>query len=969
MKVILWKALCVLCVLCGSRVGAAERPNIVVLFADDMGFSDIGCFGSEIETPRLDRLAADGLRFTHFYNTGRCCPSRASILTGLYSHQADIGHMAGDIGVPGYRDRLSFNAVTLAEVLGASGYHTIMTGKWHLGWRDEGSPTARGFQHFYGTRGFIDSYFTIVPHTEIYLGEKVVLPVTETPVNHLKPDEEWYTTDVFTDYALHFIEEVRKQDDHPFFLYLAYNAPHFPLHAKPEDVEKYRGRYRDGWAKFREARSRRLVELGILGKGWELSPPDVPAWESLTEQQREDMDFKMALFAAIIDRLDRNIGRVVDHLKKIGELDNTLLVFVSDNGGTKETGLFGIKGEQHTVDNYNQWGRKGGWSSSYGQGWANLSNAPFRRYKRENHEGGVSAPCIVHWPEGIEAKGALRHQVAHLIDLMPTFVEVAGAEYPDKCNGHEIQPMAGRSLVPSFGEDAPEPRTLFWEHEGNRAVRDGDWKLVGSRKGPWELYHMRRDRTELRDLSSARPEKFSALEAKWDAWAEKVGVLIPDEFDAAKNAFNKKKQKPEKAAAAPDSKRNFLMCEPGDLLFSDDFDPDSVSARWFYKGEFALRGDALVRTKVDPDESHRVFLKDPEFHNTIVQFDFKYEGLTNDLRLVTGSGGHYNSVVQCRRDRFQVNTPVDREAGFMPSHIGECARIFVPGEWHTMTVEFWNDEIIAHVDGEHFVLGAHPIIDRTRTYFAFQFDRPSAAIDNVRVWQAAGQREDWPETRERLAQRQETRAPVIRDPVDRYKFVYTNVKSRLTRSDETYRRLVQRHDELQRALHDEYPEAFRTHKELSKSISATKQRLKATDPEFKPMESAVHKARRAEDAYVVSKNPRLQKLPAHRYNSELDLARVRLEAEKDPGLLALIAETARRQAVLESRFPEAFASVDAQVDHRNALRRALNDDPKFQEQNRAVADVLRAIKEYERSAEPRLVELEAASKAYQQSRD
>ena len=523
--------------------GGAPRPNIVVLFADDMGYSDIGCFGSEIETPNLDKLAANGVRFSHFYNTGRCCPSRASILTGLYQHQADIGHMAGDLGVRGYRDRLSFNAVTLAEVLGGAGYHTIMSGKWHLGWRDEGCPTARGFEHFYGTRGYIDSYYTIVPRTEVYLNEKLVLPVTEKPVNHLKPGEEWYTTDVFTDYALHFMDEVRKKDDEPFFLYLAYNAPHFPLHAKPEDVKKYRGRYREGWKAFRERRYARLKELGIVDRNWPLSKLDVPQWDSLTDKQRDDMDFKMALFAAIVDRLDQSVGRVVDHLRKIGELDNTLLVFVSDNGGTKETGLLGIKGEQNTVENYDSWARVGGWSSSYGQGWANLSNTPFRRYKRENHEGGVSAPFVAHWPKGIKTRGAMRHQVAHLIDLMPTFVEVAGAKYPAKYKGNEIQPMEGRSLTPFFDSGRTEPRTLFWEHEGNRAVRNGDWKLVGSRNEPWELYRIDRDRTELNDLSVDEPERFSALKKQWDAWAEKVNVLTPEEFESTRKAFNAKRKK------------------------------------------------------------------------------------------------------------------------------------------------------------------------------------------------------------------------------------------------------------------------------------------------------------------------------------------------------------------------------------------------------------------------------------------
>ena len=248
-KNVMWTRVLV-CLAVSSQLIANDRPNIVVLFADDMGFSDVGCYGSEIDTPNIDRLAAGGLQYTHFYNTGRCCPSRASILTGLYSHQAGIGHMLGPTDEPAYRDVLSFDAVTLAEVLGAAGYHTIMTGKWHLGWKNEGSPTARGFQHFYGTRGFIDSYYTIVRLTEVYLDDKLVLPVGDNPINHLKPDEEWYTTDAFTDYALHFIDEVNKQDDEPYFLYLAYNAPHFPLHAKPEDVSKYRGKYKTGWVKI-----------------------------------------------------------------------------------------------------------------------------------------------------------------------------------------------------------------------------------------------------------------------------------------------------------------------------------------------------------------------------------------------------------------------------------------------------------------------------------------------------------------------------------------------------------------------------------------------------------------------------------------------------------------------------------------------------------------------------------------------
>ncbi len=583
------------CLLLTGIGQAEDRPNIVVLFADDMGFSDIGCFGSEIQTPQLDKLAANGLRYTHFYNTGRCCPSRASILTGLYAHQADVGHMLGETGLRGYRDRLSFQAVTLAEVLGTAGYHTIMTGKWHLGWKDEGSPTARGFQHFYGTRGFIDSYFTVINRTEVYLNDKLVIPPTEHPENDLFPDREWYTTDVFTDYAIHFMNEVRKQDDEPFFLYLAYNAPHFPLHAKPEDTAKYRGKYREGWSAYRQKRYEKLVELGVLTEDWPLSPLDVPNWDTLSDAEKDDLDFKMALYAAVIDRLDQNIGRIVDQLSEMGELENTLLVFLSDNGGTKETGLLGIKGENNTVENYESWGRKGGWTSSYGQGWANLSNVPFRQYKRENHEGGISTPAIVHWPKGFQARGELRHQVTHLIDLMPTFVEVSGADYPKQFNGKEIQPMEGQSLMPSFRTADTVPRTLYWEHSGNRAVRDGDWKLVAQSDQPWELYHMANDRSELQDLSAGNRERFDALESKWDRWAEKVGVLTPAEFDAARKANRESQPKPKRSdpniVLPPETK-----VEPGTGLISELFADADL---WKTAGGQWTRTDGVYRVEGD----------------------------------------------------------------------------------------------------------------------------------------------------------------------------------------------------------------------------------------------------------------------------------------------------------------------------------------------------------------------------------
>lgn len=416
--------------------------------------------------------------------------------------------------------------------------------------------------------------------------------------------------------------------------------------------------------------------------------------------------------------------------------------------------------------------------------------------------------------------------------------------------------------------------------------------------------------------------------------------------------------------AAPKS----LMCVPGDLLFSEDFDRNTVSDRWHFKAEFALRDGALLRTRVDPTESKRVFLKDPSFHNTIIQFDFKLAGSTNDLRLVTGSGGHYNSVTEIRRNHFQINTPVDRDAGFAPAQLGECNRKPSPDQWQTMTVEYWGDAVLAHVSEDEFVLGQHPIIDRTRQYFAFQFDLPGASIDNVRVWQASSQRADWQETRKQLVAIQADRAPVARDALGRYKLAYMNLKSRLTLYDPAYRALVAKHDKLKADLHADYSDAFVTHKELGKLIAKKKRQIKETDPNFKTMETKVHKAKRAEDDYVLSTKPELSRLKEDgagksRFPSELGQVRAQLEAAGDRQLAAFVAETLRLQAELEARYPEAFQSVDAAVEQRGVKRKALNKDPEFQSRNQAVVAAHHAIKEYEYQTDPNLAKLEAASKS------
>lgn len=506
------------------------RPNIIVILVDDMGFSDIGCFGSEIPTPNLDALAKDGLRFTDFHNDSRCCPSRATLLTGLYPHAAGVGHMTdprkGPDGavLPGYEGQLNDNCVTIAEVLHNAGYFTAMTGKWHVGQNGTNGvvPWKRGFDRS------LDSphggyYYPADAETRLFLnghpegrGGKDGLP------------SDWYSTDLWTEYGLRFIDEARAENK-PFFLYLAYNAPHFPLQAPAEDIAKFRGKYMEGWDKLREARYQRQIQMGIIDPSWPLSPrpPEVAAWDSLTPQQKDRFDHIMAIYAACVYHVDKEVGVLVAGLAKRGLLDNTLIMFMSDNGGNLESGPAGrLEGKN-----------PGGPTSTVfcGQSWATLENTPFRRYKHFEHEGGISSPFIVHWPAGIAAKGELRTQPGHLIDIMTTCVDVSGAKYPAEYHGHAIHPMEGRSLAPAFANHTIQRDAIYWEHEGNAAILQGDWKLVRFQwNGAWELYNVKADRTEQHDLSREQPERVKAMAAKWKAWAQADQVFPELHYNSEK---------------------------------------------------------------------------------------------------------------------------------------------------------------------------------------------------------------------------------------------------------------------------------------------------------------------------------------------------------------------------------------------------------------------------------------------------
>ncbi|EDY18478.1 sulfatase [Chthoniobacter flavus Ellin428] len=542
----------------------AARPNILIILADDVGYADIGCYGGEIHTPNLDALAADGLRFTQFYNCARCCPARASLLTGLYPHQAGVGLMTSDRGAsfpgagdqgeafPGYRGSLNSSCVTIAQVLKTAGYRTAAVGKWHVG--DSEPPTSRGFDDFYGfIRGYaVDSW---EPRMMIRL------PAGK-PQRSYAPGE-YFATDAITDHAIDFIADMHKTQA-PWMLYVAYQVAHFPIGSRPEDMAGYPEIYAQGWDKIREQRLAKQKEIGLLSTGTPLTPRSRipkpaaakrigsltedgknPAWDSLPAERRADLAQRMSVYAGMITGMDRNIGRIVADLRASGQLDNTLIFFLSDNGACAEWEPFGFEmantpnpqpgtginqGTQALPNKLYQGdelARMGsaGTRPSYGSGWANACNTPWRLYKHYDHEGGISSPFIVHWPAGVKAKNEYRSQMGHLIDLMATCIDVSGAKYPAEFDGHKILPPEGISLTPTFANQPLEREYLAWEHEGNRAIREGKWKLVSLSGAPWELYNMDVDRVELHDLAGNEPQRVKDMAAKWDAWAQRTHVL------------------------------------------------------------------------------------------------------------------------------------------------------------------------------------------------------------------------------------------------------------------------------------------------------------------------------------------------------------------------------------------------------------------------------------------------------------
>lgn len=485
------------------------KPNIILIMVDDMGFSDLGYFGSKINTPNIDRLAQNGITFSQFYNTGRCCPSRAALLTGLYQHQTGMGDMVNDMGHPNYQGYLNNKCLTIAEVLKEGGYQTLMSGKWHLGGEKEHWPNRRGFEQFYGIpEGGGVYYYPFHKKRNVVLNDSI-----------LQPDEQYYTTTEFNRYALSFVKDALEEDK-PYFLYLPHIAPHFPLQAPKERYQKYLGKFMDGFQKIRAQRLHTMKTRQLLPENTQLSESDkqVLVWDQLSEEDKKLYDLQMAIYAAQLEMVDEGIGELLKLLEESGTLENTMILFLSDNGASHEAphlrkSYARYDGDLGTVASYR----------AYERSWAHVSNTPFRMYKHWVHEGGISSPLIIHYPSLIQ-KPRRDHSVVHIMDIMPTLLELAEVSHPQKTN---IFPMEGKSFLPLLKEQQDWNRdALFWEHEGNRAVREGDWKIVSVYpENTWRLYNIKEDRMEEDDLSSKHPKIKANLIEKYENWASRIGVI------------------------------------------------------------------------------------------------------------------------------------------------------------------------------------------------------------------------------------------------------------------------------------------------------------------------------------------------------------------------------------------------------------------------------------------------------------
>ena len=849
----------VLMLLVWIPVSEARQPNIIFVLADDLGWAELGCYGNTFnETPHLDRLAKEGMRFTQAYAAAPVCsPYRAALLTGL--HPARLG--ITDYLRPNSANRLPADLVTLPEKLKEHGYTTGMIGKWHLTGYEfheaefETRPTDHGFDWNVGSevKGVGNG-----ANTWPYVFRTQPIRWLDFPDNRLGRDEN--LTDRLNLEAVEFIE---RNKDQPFFLYLAHFAPHTILNGRPDLVEKYRKKHAPG----KSGRPNCYIcEDAGLGKG---DPGN--HWA---------VDHNPHL-AAMLEGIDDGIGKIHAKLAELGLLENTLFVFTSDNGGESNV----------------------------------TSNAPLRGGKSELYEGGIRVPLIMHWPAGIKA-GSVNSIPTVNTDISPMFQEAAGNPGGDIFT----------DLVP--------PRTLYWHYPLDRphflggfsggAIREGDWKLIEKfTTGKDELYNLANDLSEQSDLSDREPDKVRKLKTKLARWRERISARTP---------------------SPP------LLTEPAQLYFADHFS-GPASERLWYNGDWSAEHGILKRVN-SGTENTRIFLRDAAYENALIRFDFQLQE-AKDIRLVTGSHGHYNAVIHIRPDHFFIQTAKDETGPYFSYRHGECAYEFDPDRWYTMTVEFFGDQLVAHVDNGHIAYATHPILKKDRTYFAFQVDDQPAAFDNIQIFSVRPHR-----LHEKNLARIKSVAdkhPVKKSLAEEFQIRKTNAHEWLYQRHPEYRALIKQVDDYDRLKKQTFPAAFSSHKEFKKAALKLRKKLNQEDDRYKELLHATHRANRALDAFLIAKRPEVADFPNSRRKAALErLRRQHLGSGEYQRLLA-VAESAQEK--LEATYPDAFLSDQEINRSRKAEHQKLKDNPEYRELQQKRADAYRAQQDYLFANDKRLAEL------------
>ena len=859
-----------------------NRPNIIFVLADDLGWAELGCYGNTFhETPHLDQLAKEGVRFTHAYAAAPVCsPYRAALLTG--QHPARVGIL--DYLRPNSSNALPVSQVTLPKMLRHNGYSTGMVGKWHLtGYKYQNAqfeirPKDHGFSWNIGSEikgvGNGANFWPYVFRTQ---------PISwiDLPKNRLGENE--YLTDRLNFEAVEFVE---RNKDKPFFLYLSHYAPHTILNGRPDLVAKYRRKKSPG--KSKRTNCYLCKDAGL----------DVEHCEHWSENHNPHL-------GAMLESIDDGIGLLTRKLDDLGISDNTIFIFSSDNGG--ETNV--------------------------------TSNEPLRGGKSQLYEGGIRVPLIVRWPRGKVPSGESCSQPVVNHDFYPTLLEAARIEPDSK------QKLDGISILSTWQNPAkPTKRdSLHWHYPLDRphflggvssgAIRKNDYKLIEyfdpARPQKFELFNLKKDPSEKNDLSNTNPNLVKKLHQELLSWREKTGARIP---------------------SRP------LLTESRNLLWGEHFSAGQISPNWFFQKEWEVKNGRLLRNQIAGDNK-RLFYKEPNFKDALLRFEFRFDG-AEDIRLVTGSNGGYNTVLHIQKNHFLIQTAYDPDGPFYPMRHGECAYNFKDGKWYVMTIEFLGDQVVAHLDHQNIAFGQHPIIQKERTYFAFQVDRAGASFDNVQVFQVG--RNPHRDKNLSLIGSEKENPSIQRTPKEEYQILKQNLHAKLHMTDPTYRALVEQVDLLDQEKVEKFPEVFTSHKSFQKKTQALRKKLHKEDPKYKEMLFATFRAKRALDEFLIGKNPEIEGLPEARSKAVLEETRIMFSSH--PEYVRLVEHFEDVQKALESQYPQLFITNQEITQKRNQAREEVKEKPDFKKLTKKRSDAYNAQQNYLYQKNKKLVSLKNLSK-------